>query len=262
MTLEWINALAGFGVGVLVGLTGVGGGSLMTPILVLLFGVAPGIAVGTDLWFAAITKMVGGWVHGKRGTVDWPVLWKLFAGSLPASLLTLAWLHATGASKTQSQLIVHMLGAVLILTSIAALFRPSFHDWGTRLRKGRPFEFKRVQPVATVICGAVLGFLVTFTSIGAGALGAVMLLYLYPLRMTPSRLVGTDIVHAIPLTVIAGLGHLAMGNVNFGLLGSLLVGSIPGILLGSLAATRAPEKLIRHAISLVLVAVGVKMLSS
>jgi len=259
MTVEWVNSIAGFGVGVLVGLTGVGGGALMTPIMVLLFGVAPGVAVGTDLWFAAITKMVGGAVHGKTGSIDWPVLRRMFYGSLPASLLTLLWLWLSGIGRSHNQVIVVALGCVLILTSLAAVFRTRFHRFGERLRAGSPERFKAAQPVATVICGAILGFLVTFTSIGAGALGAVMLLYLYPRRMSPKTLVGTDIVHAIPLTVLAGTGHLMMGNVNFALLGSLLVGSIPGILIGSLGASYAPDRIIRTAISVVLLAVGAKM---
>ncbi len=260
--IEWTNVAAGFGVGVLVGLTGVGGGSLMTPIMVLLFGVAPATAVGTDLWFAAITKMVGGWVHGKKGTIDWQVLRRMFYGSAPAAILTLLWLYFSGAHQSRGGLMVHVLGAVLILTSVAAVFRPKVHAFGERLRAGRPIEFKAMQPAATVIGGAIVGFLVTFTSIGAGALGAVMLLYLYPFRMTPSRLVGTDIVHAIPLTVLAGTGHLVMGNVNFNLLGMLLIGSIPGILIGSLASARAPEKLLRTMIAVMLVLVGIKMLST
>lgn len=262
MIIEWTNVVAGFGVGVLVGLTGVGGGSLMAPIMVLLFGVAPATAVGTDLWFAAITKMVGGWVHGKRGTIDWQVLRRMFYGSIPAAIATLLWMHYSGVHRNSNGLIVHMLGAVLILTSVAAVFRPYFHAFGEKLRAGRPIEFKTVQAPMTVVCGAILGFLVTFTSIGAGALGVVMLLYLYPRRMSPSVLVGTDIVHAIPLTIVAGTGHLLIGNVDFKLLGMLLIGSIPGILIGSLASTRAPDKFIRSAISIVLVLVGIKMLAS
>ncbi len=262
MSGEWINVAAGFLVGVLVGLTGVGGGALMTPILVLMFGMAPSAAVGTDLWFAAITKMVGGWVHGKKGTIDWEVLRRLFLGSIPASLLTLLWLHLTHSDKLQSVMMIKVLGVVLILTSIASVFRPYFFAIGKRMRLESPTGFKRWQPMLTVMGGGLIGFLVTFTSIGAGALGAVILLYLYPLRMSPSTLVGTDIVHAIPLTILAGLGHMLMGNVKFDMLGMLLLGSIPGIILGSLGSAYAPEKVVRTAISVVLVAVGVKMLLS
>lgn len=262
MSGEWINVAAGFLVGVLVGLTGVGGGALMTPILVLMFGMAPSAAVGTDLWFAAITKMVGGWVHGKKGTIDWEVLRRLFLGSIPASLLTLLWLHLTHSDKLRSVMMIKVLGVVLILTSIASVFRPYFFAIGKRMRLESPTGFKRWQPMLTVMGGGLIGFLVTFTSIGAGALGAVILLYLYPLRMSPSTLVGTDIVHAIPLTILAGLGHMLMGNVKFDMLGMLLVGSIPGIILGSLGSAYAPEKVVRTAISVVLVAVGVKMLLS
>jgi uncharacterized membrane protein YfcA len=154
------------------------------------------------------------------------------------------------------------LGATLILSSGAAVFRKRFHAFGARMRGARPIEFKSAQPALTVVAGAILGFLVTFTSIGAGALGAVMLLYLYPLRLTASKLVGTDIVHAIPLTILAGTGHLLLGNVNFTLLGSLLLGSIPGIVVGALASTYAPEKIVRSAISVMLALVGFKMVSS
>lgn len=260
MTFDWINALAGFGVGALVGLTGVGGGALMTPIMVLLFGVVPQTAVGTDLWFAAITKIVGGWVHGKRGSVDWEVLRRLFYGSIPACLLTLLYLHLSGNAQSHNVLIVKMLGFVLVLSSAAAVLRPVFHRVGARLRADKPVPFKAWQPALTVFAGAMLGFLVTFTSIGAGALGAVMLLYLYPRRMKPATLVGTDIVHAIPLTLLAGTGHLLLGAVDFALLASLLIGSLPGIVLGSLASSRAPERLIRGLISVLLTVVGLKML--
>ncbi|MDP3858313.1 MAG: sulfite exporter TauE/SafE family protein [Stagnimonas sp.] len=259
--MDWLNAVAGFGVGALVGLTGVGGGALMTPILVLLFGVAPATAVGTDLWFAAVTKMVGGSVHGKSGMVDWEVVRRLCCGSLPAAVLTLLWLHFTNTQHSHDGLMLKTLGGVLILTAAAIIFKRRFHAIGQRLRDQAPAEFKRAQPGLTVFAGAVLGFLVTFTSVGAGALGAVMLLYLYPRRMTANRLVGTDIVHAIPLTVLAGAGHLLMGNINFVLLGSLLLGSVPGVILGSMASSRAPEALLRAGIAVALVAVGVKMLS-
>jgi uncharacterized protein len=259
MTMNWINCAAGFGVGALVGLTGVGGGSLMAPIMILLFGIAPHTAVGTDLWFAATTKIVGAWIHGKKGTVDKQILRRMFCGSLPAAILTLIWLYTSGAGESHSRLMFKTLGVTLILTSIAAVFRKRVHAFGERMRGSKPIEFKSWQPVLTVLAGAILGFLVTFTSIGAGALGAVMLLYLYPFRLTASALVGTDIVHAIPLTILAGIGHLLMGNVNYGLLLNLLLGSIPGIVVGSLASTHAPEKIVRSAISLMIAVVGVKM---
>lgn len=254
-----LDVLAGFLVGLVVGLTGVGGGALMTPILVLLFGVAPATAVGTDLWFAAITKIVGGAIHGQRGGVDWQVVRRLWWGSLPAALGTLAWLNAAGASGPVDATITLVLGAVLLATAAAMAFKSQLHAWGGRLRVQDPGRFLRWQPAATVAAGALLGLLVTLTSIGAGALGAVMLLYLYPLRMVPGRLVGTDIVHAVPLTLVAGAGHLAMGHVNLPLLGLLLLGSVPGVALGALASGRVPEAVLRHAIAVVIGMVGLKL---
>jgi uncharacterized membrane protein YfcA len=260
VSLHWMYSAAGFGVGLLVGLTGVGGGSLMTPLMILIFGIAPSIAVGTDLWFAGITKIVGGWVHGKQGTVDRQILFRMFCGSIPASILTLIWLHLTQSNHSNNQLMFKTLGVTLILSSVAAAFRKRVHAFGARMRGSRPIEFKSVQPALTVLAGAILGFLVTFTSIGAGALGAVMLLYLYPLRLTAKSVVGTDIVHAIPLTFLAGAGHLMLGNVNYNVLFGLLLGSIPGIVLGALASAYAPEKIVRTAISVMLAVIGVKMI--
>lgn len=257
--MDWANPLAGLGVGLVVGLTGVGGGALMTPILVLIFGVAPATAVGTDLWFAAVTKMFGGAVHHRRGSVDWPVLRLLCMGSLPAAALTLYGLHRSGASQMKQGLILDLLGAVLMLTAGAMVFKRQTHALGKRLRINAAERLRRVQPALTVLAGAVLGLLVTLTSVGAGALGAAMLVYLYPVRMTSARLVGTDIVHAIPLTLLAGSGHALMGHVDVGLLGQLLAGSIPGVLIGSTLGSKAPERLLRRAIALVLVLVGLKL---
>ena len=258
--MEGLNALAGFGVGLLVGLTGVGGGALMTPILVLLFGHAPSVAIGTDLWFAALTKSAGSVLHHGRGTVDWQVLKRLWLGSLPAALLTLLWLHLSGFDKLHHSGLLAALGGVLLLTALAMMFKNRIHTFGQGLRTETPESFKRAQPALTVAAGAVLGFLVTLTSIGAGALGAVMLVYLYPRRLTPARLVGTDILHAVPLTVVAGSGHLLLGNVDLSLLGGLLLGSIPGVLLGAHFSTRAPDGLLRPLIAAVLVLVAGKML--
>ncbi len=261
MTLNWLNCIAGFGVGILVGLTGVGGGSLMAPIMILVFGTAPETAVGTDLWFAGTTKVVGAWIHGHRGSIDKQIVIRMLWGSVPAAVLTLLWLWMSGSKQSHNQLMFQTLGATLIITSIAAAFRKRIHAYGARMRGTRPIEFKRAQPVLTVLAGALLGFLVTFTSIGAGALGAVMLLYLYPIRLNASTLVGTDIAHAIPLTFLAGIGHLLLGNVNMLLLANLLIGSIPGIALGSFASTHAPDRMIRVAISIMLAIVGLKMIT-
>ncbi len=260
--MDWMNAVAGFGVGMMVGATGVGGGALMTPILVLLFGVAPAAAVGTDLWFAAITKMAGGVAHQRQGGVDWQVLRRLALGSLPTSVITLVVLHLTGASQIRHGLFMNALGGVLLLTSLAMIFRQRTHAVGQALRSRAPEAFKRAQPGLTVLAGAILGLLVTLTSVGAGALGAVMLVYLYPYRMKPALLVGTDIVHAIPLTLVAGTGHLLMGNVDLRLLGGLLLGSIPGVLLGTLLGGKAPETWLRGAIAVVLLAVGGRLLAA
>jgi hypothetical protein len=243
-----------------VGLTGVGGGALMTPILVLLFGTAPAVAVGTDLWFAALTKAVGGALHHGRGTVDWQVLRRLWTGSLPAALLTLLWLHGSGIGRRHDGGLLVALGGVLVLTALAMLLKNRIHAYGQGLRTQTPAAFRRAQPWLTVLAGAVLGFLVTLTSVGAGALGTVMLVYLYPRRLTPARLVGTDILHAVPLTVLAGSGHLLLGNVDLPLLGSLLLGSIPGVLLGAHFSTRAPDRLLRPGIAVVLALVGGKLL--
>ena len=257
--MDLMHTVAGFLVGMMVGMTGVGGGALMTPILVLLFGVVPATAVGTDLWFAAFTKIVGGLMHQRRGSVDWEVLRRLCLGSLPTSLLTLVWLHSAGQGQVRQGLLLTSLGCVLILTAVAMLCRARTQAWGTSLRMRAPVAFKRAQPALTVLAGSILGFLVTLTSVGAGALGVVMLVTLYPLRMQPARLVGTDIVHAIPLTIVAGTGHLWMGNVNFGLLGTLLLGSVPGVVCGSLLGAKVPDALLRAAIAVVLSLVGVKL---
>ena len=258
--MDFMHALSGLLVGALVGLTGVGGGSLMAPILILLIGVAPSTAVGTDLWFASITKAVGGTVHHRFGDPDWQVVRRLACGSVPAAIVTLYILSQLHMGQVKQGLLMGMLGGALIVTALATL------SWGTirrlagRVPAHRAIAYRRVQPGLTVLAGGVLGVLVSLTSVGAGALGATMLLTLYPRRMTPARLVGTDIVHAVPLTLVAGIGHLWLGNVDFALLGSLLVGSIPGILIGSFLATRLAGGIIRPVLAMVLVASGVKML--
>ncbi len=254
--MDLLNALAGF----LVGLTGVGAGALMTPLLVLGLGVAPQTAVGTDLLFASITKGVGVYVHGRRGSIDWGVLSRLCTGSLPASALTLLLLHYFPDNRGLGSIILPGLGVALFVTSLALIFQVRLNLLGKRLRTTTPESFKGVQPMLTVAAGALLGFLVTLTSVGAGALGVVMLLYLYPFRLAPPKLVGTDIAHAVPLTLIAGMGHLGLGNVDFPLLGPLLIGSIPGIILGSRLGVKANHGYVRNAIAVMLAFVGMWIL--
>lgn len=241
-------------------MTGVGGGALMTPILVMLFGFSPQTAVGTDLIFAAVTKTVGWAVHGSRGTVDWQVFRRLSYGSLPAALATVVFLFFYQSPVGKDSIIITMVGAAIVVTSVGLVLKPMIYRMGRELRIGDPEHFKVWQPPLTVVAGVILGVLVSLTSIGAGALGATMLIYLYPLRMKPATLVGTDIAHAIPLAIVAGAGHLAIGNVDFVVLRNLLLGSIPGILIGSYLATKAPDQFMRYLLAIILFLVGIKML--
>lgn len=252
---------AGAATGMLVGLTGVGGGAVMTPLLLLVFGAAPISAVGTDLWFAAITKLVATRVHHGRGLIDWQVVRRLWAGSLPASVLTLVWMKYMPIGAETAGLLKVMIAGAVVLTALAMLFQRQLHEFGRKFRIESVERFKSMQGPLTVAAGAALGFLVTTTSIGAGALGVVFLAYLYPLRLTAARLVATDIVHAIPLAVFAGLGHLAMGHVDFALLGNLLIGSVPGVIAGATLSTRLPQPYLRRALSAILLFTGFKLLS-
>ncbi len=251
--IDPLYALSGLAVGILVGLTGVGGGSLMTPLLVLVFGIHPTTAVGTDLLYAAATKSVGTAVHGARGTVDWGIVGRLSAGSMPATVVTLLALARWGSHlDTKHGVITSVLGVALILTALSIIFRKVVLD---RLaRHSRNWSRGRIT-VLTVVLGAVLGVLVSLSSVGAGAIGMTVLLGLYP-ALPVSRLVGSDIAHAVPLTLLAGLGHWMMGSVDLGLLGSLLVGSIPGIIVGSLLASRASDRVLRPILASTLAIVG------
>lgn len=259
--IAWLNSLAGLFVGMMVGATGVGGGAVMTPLLVLLLGVAPHTAIGTDLLYASLTKMVGVCVHGAEGRVDWQVVRRLASGSLPAAIATLIWLRLAESDGIRQGVIIAALGLVLIVTALAMVLKPYLARIGKQLRISDPTHFKKYQPALTVLAGAILGLLVTLTSIGAGALGAVMLLFLYPLRLTPARLVATDLAHAIPLALIAGAGHILLGNVDFVLLGQLLLGSIPGVWIGAHFGGKLPDGVLRVAIAVILGSVGIKLLS-
>jgi uncharacterized membrane protein YfcA len=257
--IDTAYAAAGALTGVVVGLTGVGGGALMTPILLIFFGVAPNTAIATDLWFAAITKLVGATVHHTNGDVDWQVAKRLWLGSLPMALLIVV-IVSLGAQVAKVDWLTMAIGVVVLITAIGLLVAPKLVDYARGRRISRPERFKAIQPALTVVAGGVLGLCVALTSVGAGALGSVMLLYLYPLRMTPHRLVATDIVHAIPLAMVAGLGYLFAGMVDWRILASLLMGSIPSVLLGGLLARKISGRWIQIALALVLMAGGVKVL--
>lgn len=257
--IEMSYAAAGACTGLVVGMTGVGGGALMTPILMLFFGVHPSVAVATDLWFAAITKSVGALIHHSGGQVDWQVARRLWMGSLPIALMVVLWV-SHGRVKLSIDWINKAIGLVILLTALGLIFATKLYAAAFKRRISHPENFKAAQPTLTIFAGGLLGFLVTLTSVGAGALGSVMLLYLYPLRMKPHRLVATDIVHAIPLAVVGGLGYLFAGMVDTQILVSMLVGSIPAIALGSFIARGISGRYIQLILALVLSVAGIKLL--
>jgi uncharacterized membrane protein YfcA len=257
--MDWMYTLSGFLVGLIVGVTGVGGGSLMTPLLVLVFGVSPATAVGTDLLYASLTKTLGGWVHGRNGTVEWKVVGLLSLGSFPAALVTIALLKYLALDeKTLRSLVTSVLSVALLATATALLLKDQIKKLARR-KDGTVYELHhRYLPGATIVTGIIVGALVTASSIGAGVLGTVALLFLYP-RMSAVKVVGTDIVHAVPLTAVAGMGHIALGTVDLVLLVSLLIGSLPGIYIGSHMSAKVPEKVLRPVLAAMLLIIGLKM---
>ncbi|MCE0915201.1 MULTISPECIES: sulfite exporter TauE/SafE family protein [unclassified Pseudomonas] len=250
--------IAGLVVGFIVGMTGVGGGSLMTPIL-LWFGINPATAVGTDLLYAAITKASGVWVHGRNKNIDWKITGWLSLGSVPAAALTLWFLSTLHADTSALNAIIKQgLAVVLILTALAILFKSRLQAFASKHAGDHYHLSDRTLNLLTVITGVVLGVMVTLTSIGAGALGTVALFLLYPFLVT-RRLVGTEIAHAVPLTLVAGLGHAGMGNMDWSLLGYLLLGSLPGIYLGSHLTGRISDRVLRPCLATMLLLIGYKL---
>jgi uncharacterized membrane protein YfcA len=253
--MNYYYIFAGFVVGFLVGLTGVGGGSLMTPILLIFFNVKAAVAVGTDLLYASITKTAGIFAHGKLGNIDWKIVQLLAIGSVPASILTTLYLRSMNiASEGAVSEIKFWLGVALLLTSLSVLFRSQL----TKLSKSGHWVNPKYTPIATILLGIILGFLVTLTSVGAGALGVTALLILYP-KVPITKIVGSDVAHAVPLTLVAGLGHVTLGTVDYSLLGTLLIGSIPGIWIGSHLSSKVAEHWVRVVLALILVYVGQKL---
>jgi uncharacterized membrane protein YfcA len=255
--IPWLYALSGALVGFFVGLTGVGGGSLMTPILILVFGFAPVTAVGTDQLFASVTKTVGSSVHGYNRTVDWRVVGRLAVGSLPGAIITLIglyYLRITGGAA--NALVTKVLSIALLFTAASLILRP----WLVRLYQKRVGPLDRTRTIRlTILTGFVLGVLVSLTSVGAGALGVTALILLYP-DLPIGRIVGSDIAHAVPLTLVAGLGHWLQGSVDLKLLSSLLVGSVPGIALGSYLVPKMPEIVLRLILAAILLFVSARFL--
>jgi uncharacterized membrane protein YfcA len=255
--MDWMAVLAGFGVGAIVGMTGVGGGSLMTPLLLSVFRLNPAVAIGTDLWFAALTKLSGSIAHHRHGNVDYRISGLLLAGSIPASVATIAAMHYTGITKGWTNALTLSLGIALLITALTVAYRQAWAAVGLRLE--RVITPSR-KPALTVVSGLLLGVLVSLSSIGAGAIGATLILLLNP-RIEARRIVGTDIAHAVPLTLVAGIGHATLGHVDWMLLATLLVGSIPGIWLGAQLTRKLPDRLVRGLLCASLVTAGMKVMA-
>lgn len=260
---DFAFVLAGFLVGTIVGLTGVGGGSLMTPLLIFGFGIKPYLAVGTDLLFAAFTKFGGSAALARSRLIDWPVVALLSAGSIPAALLTIYLLKQVGPADLAVQtLMTSTLGGALLLTAAATLYKAVRGKTMPRALDAAQLALA-IQPrhwALPVAFGAAIGALVSLTSVGAGAIGVTALMLLYP-ALPLQRIVAADIAYAVPLTLVAGLGHASLGSVDWALLAKLLAGSLPGIWLGSRLARRAPERLIRSLLSVLLAYAGVRLIT-
>ena len=255
-SIAYLYTISGFAVGLLVGMTGVGGGALMTPILILLFGIHPAAAVGTDLLHAAATKTAGSVVHGLKGSIDWTVVRRLAMGSVPMTVVTIAAMSALDINGAAGRNLVNaVLTLALIATAIALVFRGRIvARYADRLGHLAP---RRVAAL-TVAVGAVLGTIVSLSSVGAGAIGVTCLLLLYP-RLPAVKIVGSDIAHAVPLTFVAGIGHWFLGSVDLQIFALLILGSVPGILLGSYAAVRLPETALRVVLAATLLVVAAKL---
>jgi uncharacterized protein len=255
-SMQFLYTVCGFVVGLLVGMTGVGGGSLMTPLLILLFGIHPAAAVGTDLLHAAVTKTAGSVVHGLNGTIDWRVVRRLAAGSIPMTVITIAAMSALDINGAAGRDFINaVLTLALIITAVALVFRDRIvARYAARLGSQEP---KRVAAL-TVVVGGILGTMVSISSVGAGAIGVTCLILLYP-RLPTARIVGTDIAHAVPLTLVAGIGHWLLGSTDLLVFCFLILGSVPGILLGSYAAVRIPETALRVVLAVALIAVATKL---
>lgn len=257
--MDFLHVLTGALVGFIIGLTGVGGGSLMTPLLILGFQINPGIAVGTDLLYAAVTKSSGVFFHARQRTVDWRIVGLLSLGSIPSAILTIILLFKLKAmGYAFESLITATLGVMLILTAIVVFCRNkliSYLQTGLQNPNSVIYRLKKMRDIITWSAGIALGFLVTISSVGAGAIGAAILFLLYPYKRAV-QIVGTDLAHAVPLTAVAGIGHWKLGTVDLVLLSGLLLGGLPGIYLGSLIGKALPDKMMRPIVASILLTLG------
>jgi uncharacterized membrane protein YfcA len=254
--MDMAYILCGALTGLLVGLTGVGGGALMTPLLILFFHIDPLVAVSTDLWFASLNKIVGLLIHQRHAQVDWSVVRRLLLGSLPVTVIILLMIFS-GVEFSKSVSMTRGIGAVVLLTSIGLFTSPWLFRQARQTRIDQPVVFKRLQGLATIAFGAALGACVAITSVGAGAIGTLVLMLLYPLRMSPKKLVATDIAHAMPLALVTAIGYTLLGVPDLGLLQLLLYGSIPAVIAGSLLTQRFSARLVQLLLAGVLLLVGI-----
>ena len=251
--------VAGLGIGLLVGMTGMGGGSLMTPLLVLLFGVKPTTAIGTDIAYAAITKTAGSWRHLKLRTVNMPLVYWMAIGSVPMAILGV-WVLGILKRQLGDQLdetVFAILAACLLVVGAATLLRGFF--LANKIQERDDFEMHPRHKIAAVGIGAATGFVIGLSSAGSGTLIGMMLLTVYRLR--PQKVVGTDVVHAAILLWAAGIAHAIGGNVDYGLMGNILVGSVPGVIIGSQLSVKWPQGLLRGALGVILIAAGLTIMS-
>lgn len=255
LTFILVGAVTGF----IIGLTGVGGGAIMTPLLMLVFGLNPITAVATDLWFAAITKLSAVSAYNKYKEIQWPIVYHLWMGSIPSVLFVITGFYLGYFSRIENYL-PQIIGIMILITSFGFIFSKKFNKKRRKEKKIQPLELTNTQKTLTVITGIILGTAVSLTSVGAGALGTISLFYLYPRNLTPYMLISTEVTHAIPLAFIAGLGYLFMGEVDLSLLANLLIGSIWAAWLGATCAKKVPDKALKLCLFFVLSFVAYKLL--
>jgi uncharacterized protein len=262
--IEWSHSLAGALTGLIIGLTGVGGGAIMAPILLLVFDISIGTVVATDLWFAALTKMAVIRIYSTHDHIDWKVARWLWLGSIPTSTLVIIVLTSGSVTKLSGSLLQQGIGFLILLTSIGLLInqilkKKEINFTTSDFLKNVSSKFSKIRSGATIIAGGIVGVIVTLTSVGAGVLGTLVLIYLYSSHMASHKIVATEVVHAIPLALVAGIGYLICGKVDGTLLLSLLIGSVPAAILGASLAQKTNSNWLRIGIAIVMFLAGLKL---